>query len=220
MNDRIHSYLDGRLPRSTLSPTEECALARFEEAVGVVSADIRTAPVPDLTARVMSSLPDSQRAPSFAERLSIRVHSGIRWLWTPHELVLRPRPAYAFGLAVALVALVLGTPLPVTGPAGPEGGVATSGSPPLYVQFRLDAPGASNVSLAGSFTNWQPRYELREVAPGVWTAMIPLKPGIHDYLFMVDGTEWVPDPAARPVEDGFGGTNSRLFLARPAAHSS
>ena len=30
----------------------------------------------------------------------------------------------------------------------------------MFVQFRLDAA-ASRVQLAGSFTNWEPRYELR-----------------------------------------------------------
>ena len=37
--------------------------------------------------------------------------------------------------------------------------VASGGAPHMFVQFRLEAA-ASCVQLAGSFTNWEPRYEL------------------------------------------------------------
>ena len=57
--------------------------------------------------------------------------------------------------------------------------------------------------------------QLSETAPGVWSAMVPLDPGVHDYTFLVDGQEWVVDPNATNVEDSFGGMNSRLFLAAP-----
>lgn len=220
MNDQIHACLDGEHPRSVLSLTEVDELVRLEEAADTAVGYIRTAPIPDFTARVMACLPEPQRAPSRSEQLTAQLRAAFQWFWTPRELVLRPRPAYAFGAAFTLLVLALGGPIRMILPASPEGALAASGSVPMYVQFRLDAPGASQVSLAGSFTGWQPRYELREVAPGVWTAMVPLKPGVHDYLFMVDGEQWIPDPVARPVEDGFGGTNSRLFLARPVSHSS
>jgi 1,4-alpha-glucan branching enzyme len=87
---------------------------------------------------------------------------------------------------------------------------------PMYVQFRLDAPNASSVQLVGSFTGWEPRYELHETSPGVWSVLVPLKPGVHDYGFMVDGERWVVDPKAPQVDDQFGGTNSRLSLAPPS----
>ena len=90
------------------------------------------------------------------------------------------------------------------------------GTQRLYVQFRLEAPEASTVRLAGSFNGWKPTYELREAAPGVWTALVPLDPGVYDYTFVVDGKQWVPDPYAPQVDDSFGGTNSRLFLPAPA----
>jgi hypothetical protein len=32
---------------------------------------------------------------------------------------------------------------------------------------------------------------------------------------VVDGREWVPDPYAPQIGDGFGGTNSRLTLLSP-----
>ncbi len=89
--------------------------------------------------------------------------------------------------------------------------------PQVYVQFRLEAHGASRVALAGTFTGWQPEYELRETAPGTWSILVPLLPGIHDYAFVVNGTEWLADPHALQIDDGFGGVNSRIALpASPA----
>jgi 1,4-alpha-glucan branching enzyme len=97
--------------------------------------------------------------------------------------------------------------------------VQTESGARLYVQFRLEAPGASRVELAGSFTEWQPEYQLREISPGVWTALVPLDPGVHDYTFVVDGERMVVDPYAPSVEDSFGGNNSRLFLPAPSGRA-
>jgi hypothetical protein len=41
---------------------------------------------------------------------------------------------------------------------------------------------------------------------------VPLRPGVHDYAFVVDGERWVADPNAPQVDDSFGGTNSRISL--------
>ena len=79
------------------------------------------------------------------------------------------------------------------------------------LQFRLNTQ-ASSVRLADSFTNWEPRYELREAAPGIWTITVPLSGGVHDYAFLVDDQRWLADPYAFQISDGFGGTTSRLAL--------
>ena len=49
------------------------------------------------------------------------------------------------------------------------------------------------------------------------TITVPLTQGVHDYAFVVDGQQWVPDPYAPQINDGFGGTNSRLALLPPDA---
>ena len=69
--------------------------------------------------------------------------------------------------------------------------------------------------LAGDFTEWEPEYELHESQPGVWTVVVPLQAGVHDYAFVIDGEQWTPDPLATTVDDGFGGQNSRLSLLPP-----
>jgi 1,4-alpha-glucan branching enzyme len=101
--------------------------------------------------------------------------------------------------------------------AGPTAEAAQGNAAPVYVQFRLQVESANSVALAGSFTEWLPAYPLQQSADGVWTIVLPITPGVHDYVFVVDGERWVPDPYAPHVDDGFGGTNSRLTLLAPAA---
>jgi hypothetical protein len=130
-------------------------------------------------------------------------------LWTARTVSFRFRPAYGLALAASLTAAVLAFRAPA--PA------ATSPSPTqrLFVQFRLATPNATNVRLAGSFTGWQRQYELHQVAPDVWAITLPLSPGVYDYAFLIDGHRWVADPLASSVDDGFGGTNSRIALLAP-----
>jgi hypothetical protein len=187
----------------------------MEAALAEVADPLRAAPVPELTERVMRALP-----PTPAPRASAweRVRS---WLWAPRELAVTFRPAYALaGFATAALAgfLLLSPPSRTAGvqPAP----VASAGvSQRVYVQFRLDVSDASRVEVAGSFTGWQPTVELHERTPGIWTALVPLDPGVHDYTFVIDGRRWVPDPTAPQVADDFGGTNSRLFLPAPGERS-
>ena len=83
------------------------------------------------------------------------------------------------------------------------------------ILIRLDAPQARVVTLAGNFTRWKPAYTLTRSEPGIWTVVVALEPGVHDYAFVVDGERWVPDPMAPSVADGFGGVNSRVAVLTP-----
>lgn len=209
MHDRVHAALDGELPRSALTAEEREELVLLETAVDHVTSGLSSIAAPDLSGRVMSRLP--ARAVPGASPL----HGLLTWLWAPRTLALTLRPAHAFGgLAAAALAGVLLTSTPSEPPVL-AANVAVRETSPLYVQFRFEAADASNVELAGSFTDWQPSYELEETAPGVWSILVPLTPGVHDYTFIVDGERWVIDPYAARVPDSFGGSNSRLFLPAP-----
>jgi Glycogen recognition site of AMP-activated protein kinase len=207
MNDHIHQHLDG--DRAALSPDERAAADAFARTLDAAAAHLRAVPAPDLAARVMAALP--ARAPAVPAW-----RKAAEWLWNPRPVRLIFRPAYAFaGAAFAAVAAVLvptldrgdAAPVAVTAPA------PTSAAPVVYVQFRLESAQARQVALAGTFTGWQPTLQLEEKEPGVWTALVPLKPGVHDYVFVVDGERWMPDPnAPQQVDDSFGGTNSRISL--------
>src|SRR5664280_523890 len=85
---------------------------------------------------------------------------------------------------------------------------------PPRVVLELVNPAAKQVFVAGSFNNWQP--EQTPLAPagnGRWEGDLKVRPGRHEYLFVVDG-QWLPDPNAKEsVENPFGGRNSVLTVA-------
>jgi 1,4-alpha-glucan branching enzyme len=138
--------------------------------------------------------------------------SLVSTLWRSQEISFQFRPVY--GIVAAAAAVMLATTVSLE-PRPVPGAMSMESAPKLLVQFRLQAADASNVRLAGSFTQWQPQYELHQTAPGIWTITLPLSFGVHDYAFVVDGQRWVADPYAQAVDDGFGGTNSRIAILPP-----
>ncbi|MEX0892316.1 MAG: glycogen-binding domain-containing protein [Gemmatimonadota bacterium] len=233
MNDRIHACLDGSLPRADLDEAERTALAAYERAIRTSLETLPDEPAPDMTAGVMDRIAEvrtpweataDEAVEAPAEDAARAAHgkgdvaSMVRWLWRPRQVTLRPGYAMA---AAALLAVVLilprgGDPASTVDAAFPvqQGGTVVSGSQvpgPVRVHFRLDAPEAGSVALAGDFTDWQPSLQLVENAPGVWTVVVPLDAGVHEYAFVVDGA-WVTDPMAEQVDDGFGGVNSRVAV--------
>lgn len=207
-NDRIHAWLDGDLALDALTADERAAAGELGAPVEAAAAHLRATSAPDLSARVMAALPRS--AP---RAVSGRLAEALGWLWQPRPVRLTLRPAYglAFAAVAAAVLALPDAPTPVTdGP--PLAQQATSAAPPVYVQFRIAVPNARTVALAGTFTGWKPAVALRRGEDGEWTALVPLRPGVHDYAFVVDGDRWVADPNAPQVDDSFGGTNSRISL--------
>lgn len=62
------------------------------------------------------------------------------------------------------------------------------------ITFSFEAPQASNVSLAGCFNGWNPQTTpLKQNQEGIWTCVVSVEPGEHQYRFVVDG-EWTDDP--------------------------
>ncbi|MGH7459295.1 MAG: glycogen-binding domain-containing protein [Longimicrobiaceae bacterium] len=200
-NHRVHQVLDGELPAEALSAKERALLLEHQRVTARLSGELRGYPTPDVVPAVMAGVRAQPDRPPFGERVA-------KWLWTPRPVFLRPAHVLGGGVAALLVAAAAYSGW--LAPAGP------AEEPPIYVQFRLDAAGASRVSLAGTFTDWQPEHALRQTSPGVWIAVVPLEPGVHDYAFLVDGDSWVADPGATRVDDGFGGVNSRISLLPPA----
>jgi hypothetical protein len=164
-------------------------------------------PVPDVREAVMRRITEGPER-HVSDRRAGRVIGAIRWFWTPHAVVVRPAAVCAVACALMLL-----TPLAFARMVRQL--AHTPDERPLFVQFRLQTA-ASRVQLAGSFTNWEPRYELHEVVPGTWIVTVPLTQGVHDYAFVIDGRRWMPDPYAPSIGDGFGGQNSRLTLLSPA----
>jgi len=211
-NDRIHAWIDGELPADALTAEERSAAEALGATLDAAAGVLRAAPAPDLSARVMAALPASQ-----PRRVPGGLAAALGWLWSPRPVRLTLRPAYGLafaGLAAAALALPRADrPTAAVPQTRAPGLVSTAaGAPPVYVQFRISVPNARSVQLAGTFTGWKPAYALRQTARGEWTALVPLRPGVHDYAFVVDGDRWVADPNAPQVDDSFGGTNSRISL--------
>jgi hypothetical protein len=62
---------------------------------------------------------------------------------------------------------------------------------------------AKSVSLVGDFNRWGAQPTPLVGTNGVWTASVPLQNGRHEYVFIVDGERWVPDPLAPSSSDEF-----------------
>lgn len=208
MNERIHLYLDGELPLSELTPDEAARARHLERAVAALRNDGASYRDADLAPRVMQRI--AERAGASEPRRSTVVRMG-EWLLDRRRVSFTLRPVYA--AAAAVMVLVAGLQWDLTSPFGGTASTASAEQPPaVFVRFEVDAPDARRVELAGSFSNWSPDISLTPVGDGRWMAFVPLRPGVHDYAFRVDGVRWVVDPAAPRVADGFGGFNSRLSL--------
>ena len=81
------------------------------------------------------------------------------------------------------------------------------------IEFNLKSPSARSVKLAGDFTNWEKSaVEMMHLQEGVWSAVIPLEPGLYSYRFIVDG-KWCDDPRSnRHAPNPFGGENSVIHV--------
>ncbi|MBS1706630.1 MAG: alpha amylase N-terminal ig-like domain-containing protein [Armatimonadetes bacterium] len=78
---------------------------------------------------------------------------------------------------------------------------------------------AKRISVVGQFNQWdQSRHPMALTKDGkTWSAEIQIQPGVYQYLFCVDGRQWIPDPSAPTVVDPNGNTNSQL-LVTPLAY--
>jgi Glycogen recognition site of AMP-activated protein kinase len=147
--------------------------------------------------------------PGVREAVMTRVRAAARsprrrlWRWATAPRLSPLAGAAALAAIVAVVALA-----PWRHPPGPgQGAVPT--------RFVFLAPRAERVAITGDWIHWDPVGIPLESprGDGVWVAEIRVPPGLHHYVFVVDGTDWRPDPnAAAQVDDGFGRRNSVLLV--------
>ncbi|MDP3911755.1 MAG: isoamylase early set domain-containing protein [Gemmatimonadales bacterium] len=188
----VKRLLDGEL-RGGLDALAPALREDAQEALRLLAEVDRTAPVVSdaLEARVMAA---------------VRAKRGRR-----REMVVRLRPWMLVPALAAAAMLVLLVGRVLQAPTAQAPAVAS-----LTVRFVLVAPDAQRVSVAGTFNQWDPSATplVRTAEAGVWAATLTLPAGEHQYAFVVDGDQWVADPAAPAVPDGFGGgrRNSVLTL--------
>jgi len=80
-------------------------------------------------------------------------------------------------------------------------------------EFKLYAPQAKRVSLAGSFNKWDTKaLSAKKDSKGNWAVKVNLKPGRHEYKFVVDGN-WMNDPRCTScVYNAFGSQNCTIEI--------
>ena len=90
---------------------------------------------------------------------------------------------------------------------------------PAGVEFVFVDATAASVAVGGSFNQWSMTSHAlrRSGTPGTWTIVVPLPPGDHLFMFVVDGTRWVSPPMAEEyVDDGFGARNGVVVVRATA----
>jgi hypothetical protein len=204
MKNEIHRHLDGELRAEALAREDREVVDEWDRMVASFRQAAPDGSVPPwLEQRVMAEIA------SLPERTPLQ--RLFAWMVSPAPIRVSP-------LAAALVAACLVLALLLPGPgvvppdeSAPEGGGAVE---IVYVQFLLEAPTASSVAVAGDFTDWQPSFTLEDPdGDGIWSGRIPVRPGVHGYMFLVDETEWRTDPnAGRYQDDGFGNRNAILAV--------
>jgi len=103
-------------------------------------------------------------------------------------------------LAVAAVILACAAPA-LSGFGKVDGGI----------EFTYDDASAGSVHLAGDFNNWNVgAHALTMGGDGVWRIVVDLSPGVHEYKFVVNGSEWIADPDNPKVVGEYG--NSEIVI--------
>ncbi len=218
MNRDLHRHLDGELPDRELDEEGRREAQAWERLLDAYRVETPPGSAPPwLESKVMAEI-ESLPEPGILRRLG-------SWIIRPRPIQISPLTA---GLAVAGLAalLLVGRPggdpaLPVAGePSTGAHGASQAGADfraVVYVQFALRAPGANSVAVAGDFDGWEGSYTLEDLdGDGTWTGRVPVRPGVHAYMFLVDGSRWMTDPnAERYADDGFGNRNAILAVAAP-----
>lgn len=232
----VRKFIDGELSdgetRQALHRIADDSEARetlqFELQMTQNLAASRSAqPAQDFAARTMEAL-DEEAAHAPERSLHTRLSDLWRALTAP--IVTVPvRPAYPLAVLV-----LVGMMTWVIWPSSPSerhvissdgtdsasmlqqtATSSTTQQETVWTRFVYTADDPESVAVAGDFSQWEPIPLSPRTVNGetVWTGLIPIPRGEHEYQFVIDGTRWVADPLA-PVkrDDGFGAQNAVLKL--------
>jgi hypothetical protein len=205
MTDDLDRYLDGEVGADGLSASTQAHAEAWTRMVESFRTTAPSAVAPAwLEQEIMADIEALPRRGALARMLE--------WLMNPTPV--RVSPLTTALVAAAFTAVLL-LPQGRTEVALPAPAAVAGVEPVVYVQFVLEAPGARSVSLAGDFSDWEASVTLADQnEDGLWTARVPVRPGVYSYMFLVDGTEWQTDPRAdRYQDDGFGNRNAVLAVA-------
>jgi anti-sigma factor RsiW len=219
-----HDLLVQQFLDNELSPEERTA---FLQAVDADAALRRHWLNLEMIAAEAAQLPRIVPSAQFLGRLKAQVIPSSPSLWTRLcAAVTTPRTLewnFAGAMAAGCVAVVAVAGLlrlaperivevPVAVAPAQTASFGASSESKVFVRLILVQPTAQSVSVAGDFNGWNPaETKLERADGGVWTVTIPLKPGRYEYMFVVNGKQWIADPlATEAATDGFGAQNAVL----------
>jgi Glycogen recognition site of AMP-activated protein kinase len=204
MNSELQAYLDGEMRLDQLSDEARVEAEAWDR---MVAAAREATPSESPTWIEHAVMAEIHAMP--AHRPSETV---LGWLLRPRSVRVSP---LAGTLVAAAFAAVLMWPSANAGIPAVSTGPAPNPVTRIFVEFSLQAPGATSVAVAGDFSDWEVRYTLEDTdGDGIWTGRVPIDPGVHEYMFLIDGDAWVTDPGAdRYTDDGFGNRNAVLAVA-------
>ncbi len=197
-HEDLSRYLNGEIEWNDLPEPLRREAARFERISRAMGGERVILP-PSVRVNVMTRVREASRSP------------WVRaWDWM-REPRLSPL-ASALVAAALLVAIWLRPPV---GPRSSDRGAPAAGRGAAPTRFVFLAPTARRVAITGDWVHWDPA-GIPLTSPrgdGVWVGEMVVPAGLHHYVFIIDGTEWRPDPnAASQVDDGFGQQNSVLLV--------
>jgi Glycogen recognition site of AMP-activated protein kinase len=148
---------------------------------------------------------------------------AIEALWAPRAFQWNLAGAMMAACVAILVTAGVVTRVIPGWPTDAPDSATTSSTPstPVLVRLVVLQPDARTVEVAGDFNGWDAtRTPLEQVSSGAWTVTIPLEPGRYEYMFVVDGKQWIADPfAIEQNDDGFGSRNGVLDVRPPTEAS-
>jgi hypothetical protein len=234
----VQRFIDGDLSEEEVKTAlhriaddaEARDLLRFELRMTQDLAATRSgAPPEGFADRTMDAMAQEPVPGGDTDALGARLRSW--WAALANPATLRVRPVFAVVTAV-LVGIVAWT----LWPGGPTSEPGRATSPPatasselaavqrtatqvsqtgktVWVRFLYPNSEADSVAVAGDFSQWEPVPLSPRTVDGktVWTGLVPVSRGEHEYQFLINGDRWVTDPLA-PVtrSDGFGAENAVL----------
>lgn len=82
----------------------------------------------------------------------------------------------------------------------------------VSVSITANAQYAKEIKIAGSFNDWREMCCLyREKNSNKWSLNLKLRPGVYEYVLIVDGKTEV-SKSEDGLQDGFGGQNHMLYV--------
>ncbi len=186
-------------------PVEELLKDAIRQEIDAASSHLA-----DFEQRVVDALGDRAPRLGLLDWLKQMVAPTRKGRWG--QLVVIAATAAAFLIVGAFVGKDW---LPAARQAEPMLGARTAAVNPTSGNeafFILPALNAENVSVVGSFNEWEPTPLSDENGDGIWTASIPLPPGRYEYAFVIDGRWWGQDPLADEYIKSFGEYSSVRYV--------